>query len=52
MRGIWFEEYERIWNEGAAGNEPDPQQVDEAVTERFANAADRYRDAQKYEGYE
>lgn len=51
MRGIWFEEYERLYNEAEDG-EPDPLAVAEAVTERFANAADRYRDAQKYEGYE
>jgi hypothetical protein len=54
MRGIWFEEYERIWNECAAANQPEPdaEQVTDAVTERLANAADRYRDAQKYEGLE
>ena len=51
MRGIWFEEYERLSNESADG-EPDPVSVAEAVTERLANAADRYRDAQKYENYE
>jgi|LakMenEpi03Aug12_release.lakeMendotaPanAssembly.Ray.scaffolds.fasta_scaffold4185231_2 hypothetical protein len=51
MRGIWFEEYERRWNETEDG-EPNPLAVTEAVTERLANAADRYRDAQKYEGLE
>lgn len=52
MRGLWFEEYERIWNECAAGNEPDPAAVDEALTERLANMADRYRDAEKYAEFE
>lgn len=52
MRGVWFEEYERLWNEQEEGSEPDPVAVNEAVIERLANAADRYRDAQKYEGHE
>lgn len=51
MRGLWFEEYERLWNAGD-GSEPDAAAVDEALTERLANADDRYRDAQKYGGYE
>ena len=39
MRGIWFEEYERLWNE--AEDEPDPCAVDEAVADRFSAMADR-----------
>ncbi len=46
MRGIWFEEYERLWNE--TEGEPDAERVHEAVTERVAKAVDRQRDRDKY----
>lgn len=56
MRGVWFEEYERLLDEAdESGNRnasPSHEQVNEAVSERFARMADRYRDAQKYEGHE
>lgn len=45
MRGAWFDEYERLWNEGE--NDPDPQAVDNAVAERLANEIDRARDRMK-----
>lgn len=48
MRGHWFEEYERLWNEADEGMEPDPAAVDEAVAERLAVQIDRARDAAKY----
>lgn len=51
MRGLWFEEYERLWNE-ADGQEPNPSDVDKAVAERFAAQADRARDAAKYAEFE
>lgn len=47
MRGVWFEEYERLWNEADDG-EPSADSVNEAVIERMAAAADRARDAAKY----
>lgn len=46
MRGIWFEEHERQWNE--QDSEPDPQSVHEAVTERLSVMADRARERAKY----
>jgi len=45
MRGIWFEEYERAWNE--CEGEPDPDAVTEAVIDRLAYAADCLRDEWK-----
>lgn len=45
MRGHWFEEYERLWNE--CDGEPDPDVVAEAVTERLAVHSDRLRDQWK-----
>lgn len=43
MRGAWFEEYERLWNEN--DGEPSPESVDEALTERLASQIDRAMDA-------
>lgn len=45
MGGVWFEEYERLWNE--SDGEPSPEAVNEAVSERFAVQADRLRDQWK-----
>lgn len=53
MRGVWFEEYERLYNLAEEGeSEPDPQAVTEAVVERLSVSADRYRDAQKYKDFD
>ena len=45
MRGIWFEEHERLWNESEG--EPDEAAVSEAVIERISYRADRLRDEWK-----
>jgi len=45
MRGIWFEEYERAWNESEG--EPAPDAVNDAVIGRLADHADRLRDEWK-----
>ena len=46
MRGQWFEEYERLWNE--SDGEPSPEAVQEAVTERLVQAIDTQRERDKY----